>query len=114
MLQRYLIVAICLVSLLASAESIVYPHDQNLVVQALTLASAPPKLFSGSHAIPGNLGAAFTNRERFQPDLPGSGVRGNYYYRDGPGLSVKQPSLLDSILRSLFQRLPHATSRRKR
>jgi hypothetical protein len=132
MLKRLSIVAAtaCIVSVTASAESIAFPRDQSLVSHAHTLV-APSRLFSGSLAIPGDLGKAFANRERLLPTVAGSDVRSNgasvaipahslnsglilTYYGSGPNIFVRQPSLLYPILRSLFRRLPHANSHRKR
>jgi len=130
MLKRLPIVVatLCFVSITASAESIAFRRDQDFVSHARTLA-ALSKPFSASHAIPGDLGKAFANRERLLPTVPGSGTRSNEVsaaipahplnsglslidYRGSPAAFVKQRSLLNSILGSLFQHLPHGNSRR--
>lgn len=132
MLKRLPIVAAtaCILGVTAFAESISFPRGLNLVSHDHALA-VPSKPSSGPHAIPGDLGTAFANRERLRPTVPGSGVRSNttsfappthslnsglilIYYGSGPSISVRRRSLLYSILSSLFVHMPHANSRRKR
>lgn len=116
----------CLLCLGASAESISFQHNPSLIPAMHTL-RAISKPNAAPRAIPGNLGKGFLNSgSRLRPRASGSdllvnnipaenlGLNFTYYGIDGPPAVPRvKNSLLDSILRSLFEVIPHGNSRKK-